>query len=274
MSKKVLVDSESIKAELFEAISRGNTAQVKHLIDNQVDVNSLNGDIVAPLHLAVAHHQIEIVKLLIDAGAQLNIRDNNGRTPLHIGIMLRNQNAVKLLIDAGARLDIMDAQGWTPLNCAYYCNNQIAVSALIDRHIKNQVSLGHTNEEIVAVMDILTCIALKASASQQNVINSGRAEEVNNSKGHKLEKEEIKQEDNQELEQVPSQEIEKGGNKPEPNTTDLLEQAASLNDHITISQTVNSFMQSAIPSQQVGSQVAEVIPKENSDGGGYSRGQQ
>lgn len=71
----------------------------------------------------------------------------------------------------------------------------------------------------------------------ENVINLGSAEEVNNSKGHKLEKEEIKQEDNQDIEQVPSQEIENGGNRSEPDTTHLLEQAAF--------------------------QVDEVIPKEN-----------
>ena len=70
---------------------------VKSLIDQRADVNTLDKKNNTPLHYANSNK--EIVQILIDAGADVNAKGENDSTPLHYA---KTKEVAQTLIDAGA----------------------------------------------------------------------------------------------------------------------------------------------------------------------------
>lgn len=103
--------------------------QIKHHINQGVDVNARNHERVAALVIAIkawrsalqnkevqaAQCCMGIIRELLDQGADLNVQDQNGRTPLVLAIQTRapdmigisgmDKSLVNLLVEAGAYLD-------------------------------------------------------------------------------------------------------------------------------------------------------------------------
>ena len=67
---------------LFDAVERGDVAEVKVLLAQRVDVNVPGPDKRTPLIEAAAQGNLELVELLLDAGAEAALRDGMDETAL------------------------------------------------------------------------------------------------------------------------------------------------------------------------------------------------
>lgn len=150
------VASRRVKAELTTmngyspltyAVTLGNHAVIKPLIDAGVSLEASDKNGNTALHVAIGHGQPEIAKMLVQLGAKtrafnkfgmsplgiamtfpslpmldkiykldsdLNARASNGMTPAHIAVRQRNRWAARWLIEKGARFDIRDNEGKLP----------------------------------------------------------------------------------------------------------------------------------------------------------------
>lgn len=103
-----------LRAELFDAVEKGDAERLNDLIKQGVDLESKNDRNETPLHVACFFGQYELVKLLLDNGANINAEDEKDRTPLYSIAAVHNYPwlsrykhkdhpaIVKLLVDVGA----------------------------------------------------------------------------------------------------------------------------------------------------------------------------
>ena len=76
-------NSEDLNEMLLDAAWRGDSQQVKALLDEgaNIDYQSENGS--TALHYAAYHDHVEVTALLLDLGASTDIKNNLGNTALH-----------------------------------------------------------------------------------------------------------------------------------------------------------------------------------------------
>jgi ankyrin repeat protein len=110
---KSIVDKPKI--DIQTAIVSGKIDIVKQHIKAGTDINKkeqISGS--TPLISAVTYGNTAIVKALIDANADLSIKNNEGATALHTAAFLCRIEIVQLLIDAKADKMVKNNFGVTP----------------------------------------------------------------------------------------------------------------------------------------------------------------
>lgn len=103
---------------LHLAVSSGNEAMVKTLIDAGANVSAQTYDGVTPLHNAAADNSVELAKLLLGAGADAKSCNSDNETPLHVAALFGGKRLASLLIDAGCDISAKDCYGNTALHIA------------------------------------------------------------------------------------------------------------------------------------------------------------
>jgi HEAT repeat protein len=95
-------------ADLFEAITKGQSDQFQRLLSLQRDIDMTTFDGETLLGAAVAKGNREIVRILVKAGVDINQDCNRktrvSETALFIACMQRNRELITVLLDAGASL--------------------------------------------------------------------------------------------------------------------------------------------------------------------------
>ena len=161
---------------LADAAMRGDTAAVKSLIKQGLDVGAAQGDgmtalhwaaergdaelaevlvfaganvsavtrigLYTPLHLAAKAGNPAVVRVLVKGGADVNAKSNpSGATPVHLAALAGNPDVINLLADAKADLNAREAE-WeqTPLIFAASANRAGAITALIKRGADTNLS--------------------------------------------------------------------------------------------------------------------------------------
>lgn len=119
-----------MQSEQVDFADISTRAETLATIATGIDVNSLNDEGYAPLHLA---RNEEVARALVDADAEVDVRADEGydgedreSTPLHLA---RDAGVVRVLIGAGADVEAEDGLERTPLHRA---RNAGVVDALID----------------------------------------------------------------------------------------------------------------------------------------------
>ena len=76
----------------------------KHLVIQDADINmaSINGFNIFPIHSAAAGDHTNIAELLIECGANVNVKQASGVTPLHSAAQNGNVDILILLLESGA----------------------------------------------------------------------------------------------------------------------------------------------------------------------------
>jgi ankyrin repeat protein len=110
-----------------------DTATVRALLQEKVDVNAPGKDGTPALHWVVRVDDLETARLLIQAGADVKLADRYGVTPLFLACANGNAAMIRMLIDAGADPNTSDPTGETALVTAIRAGNLEAVKALLDR---------------------------------------------------------------------------------------------------------------------------------------------
>jgi ankyrin repeat protein len=115
-----------------DAAERGDTATVRALIKQHVDVNAPSADGTPALHWVVRMQDLETARLLLKAGANADLSNRYGLRPLHLAINNADLAMVKLLLSAHADPASADTTGESCLIMAARVGNVDIVKALLD----------------------------------------------------------------------------------------------------------------------------------------------
>ncbi len=72
------------------------------LLNRDTDLNALNRDGLAPIHIAIRKNRYDIVEELLDAGANIEVRDDKKNTPLQLAVQKNKASVIQELIQRGA----------------------------------------------------------------------------------------------------------------------------------------------------------------------------
>ena len=109
-----------------------DTATVRKLIDQHVDVNAPGTDGTPALHWLVRVDDFETARRLIRAGADVSKPNRYGVTPMSLASANGNAEMIALLLEAGADANVTDQTGETALMTATKVGNVDAVRMLLD----------------------------------------------------------------------------------------------------------------------------------------------
>ncbi|MDD3673346.1 MAG: ankyrin repeat domain-containing protein [Synergistaceae bacterium] len=110
---------EELNKKLIYTSARGNTEQVRELLDAGADPNTKDNDGHTALIEAAWRGKTETVRLLLDRGADPNIRNSYGSTALSRAVRNGFKRTANLLIEKGTDLDLnILYDGWNVLMLA------------------------------------------------------------------------------------------------------------------------------------------------------------
>jgi uncharacterized protein len=129
-----------VDTRLADAAMKRDSAAVRALIGQKVDVNAPGTDGSPALHWAVRVDDAATARLLLGAGAQVTLANRYGLTPMAIAASNGSATLIGLLLDAGADANAPDPAGETPLMSATRVGRVDAVTLLLDRGAKVDVA--------------------------------------------------------------------------------------------------------------------------------------
>lgn len=147
--------NESIFKEVLEP-SRGQ----------RFDVNQLNSEGFAPIHVAVRRLKLSLIEMLLEAGALIDFLDTEKkRNALMHAIEMNDFETIQLLVERGSETNIEDDSGETALSLAVKNVNYPVIGLLLD----NGADPNKQNSRGV-------CLADSEDSVIQNIINGDRPE--------------------------------------------------------------------------------------------------
>jgi ankyrin repeat protein len=117
---------------LADAAMKRDTATVRTLIDQHVDLNAPGADGTPALHWLVRVDDFETARRLIRAGADVSKPNRYGVTPMSLASANGSAEMIALLLEAGADANVTDQTGETVLMTATKVGNVDAIRALLD----------------------------------------------------------------------------------------------------------------------------------------------
>jgi len=132
---------------------------IRFFLEHGADVDAVDDNHSALLHVASRYGSVEVVQLLLDRGANTNVRNMQGRTPLHQALSsaighLGNRlfDVIRLLFEHGANVDALDDAHCTPLHMVSQYGSIKATRLLLkygaDLHLQNNE--GHTPSQVAS----------------------------------------------------------------------------------------------------------------------------
>src|SRR5687768_7814556 len=118
---------------LATAAANRDTAAIRALLAQKVDVNAPDGQGTPALHWAVRVDDVDMAKLLIGAGADAKLANRYAVTPLSLAASAGNPAMLRVLLDAGADANAIDVAGETMLMVASRVGVLDAVKVLLER---------------------------------------------------------------------------------------------------------------------------------------------
>jgi len=118
---------------LIEAAQRGDTDQVRALLEGNADPNAAEPDGTTALHWAVRQNDAGMARLLIASGASIDAVTRYGVAPIYFAALNGNRETLELLLEAGAAADWANPGGETLLMTAARTGRVDAVDLLLGR---------------------------------------------------------------------------------------------------------------------------------------------
>jgi ankyrin repeat protein len=127
-----LLNAQTPSPKIFEAVKNNNIKEVKSLLDQKADPNSVDEDGDHLLMYAVLYSSIECMQLLIEKGSNVNAKNKIDETALMWSV--HDLAKMKLLIQHGANVNAKARTGNTPLLIASIGHGKYeAVKLLLDK---------------------------------------------------------------------------------------------------------------------------------------------
>jgi len=120
------------EAEIADAASRGNKAEIERLLKSGADVNAQQGDGATALQWAAYRGDAKLAELLLKAGAKPGLANHNGATPLWLAATRGDAAVIEALLKGGADANEQLPLGRRPLMLAARAGSVAAVHALIE----------------------------------------------------------------------------------------------------------------------------------------------
>lgn len=120
---------------LADAVMRGDSAGLRVLLQQGVDVNEVQGDGMTALHWAASRGNLAATRMLVSAGARLDPVTRNGNyTPLHLAAQNGRAETVKALLAAGANVNATTSSGGaSALHFAASSGDAATIDALVEK---------------------------------------------------------------------------------------------------------------------------------------------
>lgn len=109
------MQTKTISDDLIQASAKGDTEEVRWLLEQGAEVNGQNEKGQTALMLATLNNHYKIVELLIEAGSDVNVRDHNKLTPFIASGSNGFFEILELMAKNGADLDSFNQFGGTAL---------------------------------------------------------------------------------------------------------------------------------------------------------------
>lgn len=126
------VEAAGADLRLVEAVKHQNTAAVRTLLAEGVDVDVSHPDGATPLAWAAHWDDLDTAALLLRAGANANAANDLGVTPLALACINGSEAMVDRLLGAGADPNAAPTAGETPLLAAARTGSAAVVKALLN----------------------------------------------------------------------------------------------------------------------------------------------
>ena len=136
----------STDLRLVDAVAARDTALVRALLNEGVDVDAARADGATALLWAAHWDDAEAIDLLVRAGANVNAADDHGVTPLARACENASAAVVERLLDAGANPNAAQTNGLTPLMTAARTGSLDVVKALLARGADVDAATAATHE--------------------------------------------------------------------------------------------------------------------------------
>lgn len=118
---------------LIVAVQKNQLSQVKKLLSEGADVNTVDPSGNSLLHLAVEKNSKPLLALLIEKGATIDARNSLGETPLYYSISKNKSTSFNYLIANNANIEIPNNENATPLFNAVLTKNLSYVKSLVEK---------------------------------------------------------------------------------------------------------------------------------------------
>jgi ankyrin repeat protein len=94
----VFICATAIAGPIHDAAGTGKIEQVRQLLLEGVDVNTISDDGNTPLHAAAIWGHKDVAEVLLSRGADVHAKESNGMTPLHFAATGDHTDLAVLLI--------------------------------------------------------------------------------------------------------------------------------------------------------------------------------
>src|SRR4030095_3210972 len=132
VSSFCVLNAQTPPSKIFEAVKNNDIKEVKSLLDQKADPNSIDEDGDHLLMYAALYSSIECMQLLIEKGSNVNAKNDLDESALMWSI--HDLAKIKLLIQHGADINAKAKTGNTPLLIASVGHGKYdAVKLLIDK---------------------------------------------------------------------------------------------------------------------------------------------
>jgi len=127
-----LANGADLNQEFANAVLAGDMDRISFLLEKGANVNRLDSEGYAPLHIAARNEQPKIIAALMAHKAEINLKDRDRYTALHHAVLRNSPETVQVLAKYGVDLEQRTPKGFTPLAFAILNNGYKAAIALID----------------------------------------------------------------------------------------------------------------------------------------------
>ncbi|CAI5777200.1 cyclin-dependent kinase 4 inhibitor C [Podarcis lilfordi] len=166
--------AEPFANELASAAARGDLAQLKNLLENNVNVNAQNGFGRTALQVMKLGNP-EIARQLLRRGADPDLKDRTGFAVLHDAARAGFLDTLQTLLEFNANVNVEDAEGNLPLHLAAQEGHLPVVAFLLERTASR---VGHRNRKGDTAYDLAQLYRRSAVAKllEGRAGGSGRTE--------------------------------------------------------------------------------------------------
>jgi uncharacterized protein len=146
----VMAGTAFAQAEIADAASKGNKAEIERLLKRGTDVNTQQADGATALQWAAYRGDARLAELLLKAGAKPALANRDGATPLWLAAARGDAAVIQALLKAGADANEQLPLGRRPLMLAARSGSVDAVHALLEHGA--DVNASETERGTTALM--------------------------------------------------------------------------------------------------------------------------